>query len=102
MFYEEELLNKFETLIGNLIEKKLSMTRLIIGDPLITPIEKEFIQELIVFLSTIYPEQNLHLYFNNTRELTREKRKNILEEAYKEHLDVKKTLGRARNIGYCN
>ena len=81
MFDEEEWLKKFETLIENSIEKKLSITRLIIGDPLITPIEKEFIQELIEFLSTIYPEQNLHLCFNNTRELTREERKNILKEA---------------------
>ena len=66
---EEEWLKKFETLIENSIEKKRSITRLIIGDLPITPIQKEFIQELIEFLSTIYPEQNLHLCFNNTREL---------------------------------
>ena len=77
MFHGGESLKKFETLIENSIEKKLSIARIIIGDPLITPIEKEFIQELIELLSTIYPEQNLQLCFNNTRVLTREERKNI-------------------------
>ena len=74
----EEWLKKIETLIENSIEKKLSIARLIIEDLLITAIEKEFIQELIEFLSTIYSEQNSLLCFNNTRELIRDERKNIL------------------------
>ena len=102
MFYEGEWLKKFETLIENSIEKKLSITRLITRDPVIILIEKKFIQELIEFLLTIYPEQNLHLCFNKIRELSREERKNILKEAHKEHLGENKTLDRAKNIEYLN
>ena len=81
------------------IEKKLTIIRLIFGNPLFTPIEKESIQELIEFLSNHIPHLSLHVCFSSTKELTKEEKKKIILEAHSTHLGEKNTIEKSRKIG---
>ena len=73
-YTEEEWLTKLTWIIEEIENKKLTIMRLIFGDPLFTPIEKESIQELIEFLANHYSHLSLHVCFSSTRELTKEEK----------------------------
>ena len=79
--------------------KKLTIIRLIFGDPLFTPLQKEVLQEMMEFLSNYYPHLNFHLCFTPTRELTKEEKQAIIKEAHSTHLGEKNTLEKAKTIG---
>ena len=72
---------------------------MIVGDPLFTPIEKEIIQEMMEFLSNLYPHLSFHLCFNNIRELNNEEKLKIIKESHANHLREKNTIDKAKRIG---
>ena len=98
-YNEEEWLTKLTWITEKIENKKLTMIRLIFGDPLFTPIKKESIQELIECLSNHYPRLSLHVCFSLTRELTKEEKRKIMLEANSTHLGEKNTIEKARKIG---
>ena len=55
-FDEEDWIRKLGWFIDELANKKLTIVRLTFDDPLISPIEKELIQEMLEFLSNLYPD----------------------------------------------
>ena len=68
-YSQEEWLTNLTWIIEEIENKKLTIIRLIFGDPLFTPIEKECIQELIVFLSNHYPiafQQQIQTHYLQT------------------------------------
>ena len=101
-YTEEEWLTKLTWTIEEIENKKLTIIRLIFGDPLFTPIEKESIQELIEFLTNHYPHLSLHVCFSSTRELTKEEKKKIIQEAHSTHLGEKNTIEKARKTAIWN
>ena len=80
--------------------KKVTIKRLIFGDPLFTPLQKEVLQEMIEFLSNYYPHLNFYLCITPTRELTKEDKQAIIKETHSTHLGKKNTLEKARTIGF--
>ena len=98
---EEEYLNELSWLIEEFGNKNLTIVRLIFGDPLFTPIQKEKLQEMIKFLSNFYLQLNFYLCFTAARELTKEEKEKILKEAHSTHLGEMNTLERAKKIGLC-
>ena len=78
-----------------MVNRKVIIIRLIFGDPLITPLGKELLQKMLEFLSAYYPNLSFHVCFNNTRELTSDERKGVLQEAHSNHLGEKNTIERA-------
>ena len=99
-FNEEEWLRKLGWIIEEFINKKLTLIRLIIGDPLFTPIEKELLQEILEYFSTLYPQLSFHLCFNNTRELKKDERETILKESHQNQLGEHNTLDREKKLGH--
>ena len=95
-------MTKLTWIIEEIENKKLTIIRLIFGDPLFTPIEKESIQELIEFLANHYPHLSLHVCFSSTRELTKEEKRKIMLEAHFTHLGEKNTIEKARKTGIWN
>ena len=79
-YNEEDWLRKLGWFIDEISNKKLTLIRLIFGDPLFTPIEKEIIKEMMEFLSNLYPHLSFHLCFNNIRELNNEEKLKIIKE----------------------
>ena len=53
-YNEEDWLRKLGWFIDEISNKKLTLIKLIFGDPGFTPIEKEIIQETIEFVSNLY------------------------------------------------
>lgn len=99
-YNEKKWLSQLIEISTELRDKGYTILRMAINDPLITPLEKETIQTMIEYISTMYAEENFHLCFNNIRELTKEERKAIMEEAHKGHLGEHKTLDQARKLGH--
>ena len=98
-FNEENWLRKLGWLVDEFINKKLTMIRLIFNDPLITPIEKEVIQEMLEFLSNFYPDIQIHMCFSNKRELNKIEKEQIIREAHSNHLEERNTIKRAKKLG---
>ena len=71
-YNEEDWLIKLSWIIEEINIKKLTIIRLIFGDPLFNPLQKKVLQEMMEFLSNYYPNLNFHLYFTPTREFTKE------------------------------
>ena len=94
-YNEEEWLIKLTWIIEGIENKRLTIIRLIFGDPLFAPVEKENIQELIEFLSNHYPHLSLHVCFSSTRELTKEEKRNIILEAHSTNLGDKNTIDKS-------
>ena len=95
----EEWLIKLSWIIEEINNKKLTIIRLIFGDPLFTPLQKEVLQEMIEFLSNYCPHLSFHLCFTPTRELTKEEKQSIIKETHYTHLGEKNTLEKAKTIG---
>ena len=72
--------------------KNISIIRFILGDPIYTSTEKEF-------LSNYYSNLNFHLCFCPTRQLTKEERKQVIKEAHASNLCERNTIEKARKIG---
>ena len=98
-YNEEDCLRKLGWFIDEISNKKLTLIRLIFGDPLFTRIEKEIIQEMMEFLSNLHPQLSFHLCFNNTRELNNEEKSKIIKESHANHLGEKNTIDKAKRIG---
>ena len=98
-YNEEDWLRKLGWFIDEITNKMLILITLIFGDPLFPPIEREIIQEMMEFLSNLYPHLSFHLRFNNTRELNNEgKLKIIIKESHANHLGEKNTIDKAKRI----
>ena len=96
---EEDWLIKLSWIIEANNNKKLTIIRLISGDPLFTPLQKEVLQEIMGFLSNYYPHLNFHLCFTPTRELTKEKKQAVIKEAHSTHLGEKNPMEKIKTIG---
>ena len=100
-FSEEQWMNKFGLIIEKILDKKITIVRLQIGDPTITPIGKELIQESHKFTSLLYPENSFQICFTNTREITKEEKNKIIKEAHSDHLGEQNTLDKAQKLEIC-
>ncbi|XP_033213766.1 uncharacterized protein LOC117170832 [Belonocnema kinseyi] len=99
-FIEEQWLRKLGQLIEEILSKNLTIIRICIGDPLISPMEKESLQEMLEFLSTYYRENSFSLCFVNTRELSKEEQEAIVKEAHATHMGEQNTLEKAQKLGH--
>ena len=75
-----------------MVNRKLIIITLVFENPLITPLEKEILQEILEFLSTYYPNLSFHLCFNNRRELTSDEGKRVLQEVHSNYLRERNTI----------
>ena len=74
----KENLHKLSWLIEVFVNQNPTIVRLIFGDPLFTPIQKETRQEMIAFLSNYHPQLHFYLCFTATQELIKEEKEKIL------------------------
>ena len=98
-FDEEDWLRKPGWFIDELTNKKLMIIRLFLDDPLISPIEKEIMHKMLKFLSNSFPHLQIHMCFNNIRDLTKEEKESIMKESHVNHSKERHTLEKARKLG---
>ena len=102
-YQEESWLKLLSLQVRGFLCKKLTIVRLQFPDPMITPLEKIKIQEIIGFLCHQYPALSFHICYTNTRKLTNDEKEQVIREAHgsimAQHYGEKKTIERARTIG---
>ena len=72
---ESKWLTKLDELNQDLMERKLTITRLHFGDPTLTPLEKIKVKNFINFICFEYPDQSFHTCYTTRTELTNAEKK---------------------------
>lgn len=99
----EKWLQYLQNVVKDFIDRKLTFVRMHIDDPLITPIEREELFDMMNYISTLHPNLKLNACFSDTTELSKEERLRVIKEAHGspigQHFGENKSIEKAKRLG---
>lgn len=102
-FDTEKWLQYLQNTIKEFTDRKLTLVRIHLDDPLITPVEREELFDMIKYVSTLHPTLKFNICFSNTTELTKEDKLKIIKEVHGspigQHFGENKSIEKAKRLG---